>query len=101
MVLHKNVANAFSVEALACLQALIFVKDMGFRDVVKVYINEIIMMVLNFNLVSFQHADRDSNSVAHTIASMSFKLQNSLYWVEEVPLEAVEPLGFNFQMTRR
>lgn len=60
------------------------------KSAIGVYINETKNMALNFNFILFQHADRDANSVAHTIASMDFNLQNSFYWVEEVPPEAVE-----------
>lgn len=46
-------------------------------------------MALDFDSSSFQHADRGSNLVAHTIASMGFKLGNSQFWVEEVPSDAI------------
>ncbi|KAK5812683.1 hypothetical protein PVK06_028121 [Gossypium arboreum] len=59
------------------------------RSAIEVYVKEIRLMALNFDSISFQHADRGSNLVAHIIASMGFKIRNSQYWVEEVPLDVV------------
>ncbi|MBA0755075.1 hypothetical protein Gogos_021302 [Gossypium gossypioides] len=111
VVLYSHVADAFATEALACLHAITFARDKGFQKVVVegdsrtitikvqkvvldrsaigVYVKEIRMMALNFDSISFQHTDRESNLVAHTIASMGFKIGNSQYWVEEVPPDAV------------
>ncbi|MFQ6654830.1 hypothetical protein Gotur_025640 [Gossypium turneri] len=111
VVLYSHVADAFAAEALACLHAITFARDMGFRKVVVegdsrtiivklqkgvldrsaigVYVKEIRIMALNFDYISFQHADRESNLVAHTIARMGFKIGNSQCWVEEVPPDTV------------
>lgn len=110
-ILNSNVADAFSVEALACLQSLTFVKEMGFsqvvvegdsrmtimkarrgvtdRSVIGIFIEDIRTMAFNFIAIFFQHVDRDSNIVAHTIAKNGFKLGNSQFWVE-VPHKAAE-----------
>ncbi|MBA0749028.1 hypothetical protein Gogos_002994, partial [Gossypium gossypioides] len=111
-ILNSNVVDAFSVEALACLQVLTFAKDMGFshvvidgdfrmtimkarrgitdRSVIGIFTEDIRVMALHFIYVLFQHADRHSNTVAHTIAKNGFKLGNSHFWVEDVPHEAAE-----------
>ncbi|MBA0771737.1 hypothetical protein Gotri_007217 [Gossypium trilobum] len=64
-VFHRHVADAFAAEALACLNAITFARDMGFmKGVVEGDSRTII--------VKAQKRDRGSNLVAHTIASMGF-----------------------------
>ncbi|MBA0602998.1 hypothetical protein Gorai_003158, partial [Gossypium raimondii] len=38
------------------------------RSVIGIFIENIRVMTLNFIYVLFQHANRDSNTIAHTIA---------------------------------
>ncbi|MBA0840535.1 hypothetical protein Goarm_003113, partial [Gossypium armourianum] len=60
------------------------------KSVIGIFTEDIRVMSLNFISVLFQHADRDSNTVAHTIAKNGFKLGNSHFWVEDVPHEAAK-----------
>ncbi|MBA0688118.1 hypothetical protein Goari_005924 [Gossypium aridum] len=82
VVFHRHVADAFAAEALACLNAITFARDMGFMKVVVEGDSRTI-------IVKGQKRDRVSNLVTHTIASMGFKLGNSQFWVEEVPSDAI------------
>ncbi|MBA0639900.1 hypothetical protein Goklo_022898, partial [Gossypium klotzschianum] len=81
VVLYSHVADAFAAEALACLHAITFARDMRFRKVVVEGDSRTIVVKVQ--------RDRESNLVAHTIARMGFKIGNSQCWVEEVPPDTV------------
>ncbi|MFQ6625842.1 hypothetical protein Gotur_004697 [Gossypium turneri] len=89
-VKNDYISNSFSPGAIACIQALKFAEAMGFRQlevegdsqiiIVKinqgvvdrcnmvVYIEEIKAMATCFQRISFKHADKNANGVAHIIA---------------------------------
>lgn len=93
---NTNVACAFLAEALACLQVLIFVKEMGSsqvvvegdartvimkaskgvvdRSAIGIFMADIKLMAINFNSVLFQHVNQDANAIAHSIARKGFEL---------------------------
>ncbi|MBA0655304.1 hypothetical protein Goklo_007801, partial [Gossypium klotzschianum] len=80
VVFHRHVADAFAAEALACLNGIHESgSGRGFQNDNR----------KGADSSSFQHADRGFNLVAHTTASMGFKLGNSQFWVEEVPSDAI------------
>ncbi|MBA0816062.1 hypothetical protein Gohar_000764, partial [Gossypium harknessii] len=110
-VAQVNIPDAFSAEALACVQALKFAREMGFtmievegdsRTVISningakedkshnsAYISDARTQVNHFMKVLFLHANRDCNKVAHAIAEEGFALREDTYWVEEVPTVAL------------
>ncbi|MBA0879579.1 hypothetical protein Goshw_023267 [Gossypium schwendimanii] len=59
------------------------------RSVIGILIEDIRVMALNFIYVLFQHADRDSNTIAHTIAktlisSLKMYLIKLLRWLTKI-----------------
>ncbi|MBA0747631.1 hypothetical protein Gogos_004531 [Gossypium gossypioides] len=70
-ILNSNVADAFSVEALPCLQALTFVKEMGFSQVVV-------------------EGDSRMTIIKARRGVTDRTLGNSQFWVEEVPHKSAE-----------
>lgn len=111
-IINTSVASAFLAEVLACLQAMSFVKDMGFlkmvvegdsrtiimkatrgdvdRSVIGVLTEEIKLMAFSFNFILFQSINRISNSIAHAIARKGFEMGTKSFEVEEVPEGVVE-----------
>ncbi|KAL4308866.1 hypothetical protein GQ457_01G015730 [Hibiscus cannabinus] len=109
IVPHLHVADTFVAEALACLQAVTFAKELGFRRVVvegdsltvikKVrslsadgsLISPIIFdikdIVKGFDGIAFKFVHRSSNIVAHTLARVGRGHQVPSYWIEEAPPE--------------
>ncbi|KAK8497417.1 hypothetical protein V6N13_000207 [Hibiscus sabdariffa] len=104
---HRHVADTFVVEALACLQATIFAKDLGFAKVViegdsltvikKVcsstpdgsligpIIHDIREASKGFDSVIFGFVHRDANITAHTLAREGKEQRSSMFWIEEAP----------------
>ncbi|MBA0622272.1 hypothetical protein Godav_007830 [Gossypium davidsonii] len=68
VVVNNHAADAFLAEALACLQALDFSIEMGFRE----------------------HTNRESNAIAHKLAQIGFNFESPQFWVENVPGEATD-----------
>ncbi|MBA0579000.1 hypothetical protein Gorai_021269, partial [Gossypium raimondii] len=95
----------FAVEAIACVKALQFAKDMGFqrlvlegdsRMVIKwiisnsvdhssvtAYINDTRSLNSQFLVCKVKHTLRDGNWAAHQLAKEAFDREESLFWVEE------------------
>lgn len=95
------VSDAFAVEALACIQALQFGRDMGFqyiavegdsrtlilktnrknvdRSEIGTYIAEILCLNLSFISVSFNYAERATNCLAHSLAKLGFHNDEERY----------------------
>ncbi|KAL4369641.1 hypothetical protein GQ457_05G009690 [Hibiscus cannabinus] len=104
---HRHVADTFVAEALACLQATIFAKDLGFAKVViegdsltvikKVcsstpdgsligpIIHDIREASKGFESVIFGFVHRDANITAHTLAREGRGQRSSMFWIEEAP----------------
>lgn len=107
--------KSFSAEAIACIQALKFAEEMGFRQIevegdsrttimiinqgvvdrstMGVYIEDVKAMATRFQRISFKHVDRKANGVGHIIAQERFNLTENTFWVEEVPVAAVEAVN--------
>ncbi|KAL4354441.1 hypothetical protein GQ457_06G018800 [Hibiscus cannabinus] len=108
---HYHVADAFVAEALACLQAIVFAKDLGFRRIVveggsltvikKVncniadksiiapIIHDIKKAARNLESVSFCFARREANNAAHVLARDGRFDGAPMYWIEEAPVNVV------------
>ncbi|MBA0744821.1 hypothetical protein Gogos_007427, partial [Gossypium gossypioides] len=69
VVVNNHVADAFLAEALACLQALDFSIEMGFREV-----------VMEGDSRTIVHTDRESNAVAHKLAQIGFNFESPQFW---------------------
>ncbi|KAL4379005.1 hypothetical protein GQ457_02G014010 [Hibiscus cannabinus] len=104
---HRHVAYTFVALALACLQATIFAKDLGFAKVViegdsltvikKVcsstpdgsligpIIHDIREASKGFESVIFGFVHRDANITAHTLAREGRGQRSSMFWIEEAP----------------
>ncbi|MBA0699832.1 hypothetical protein Goari_001437 [Gossypium aridum] len=59
---------------------------------ISAFINDIQSLASSFIEIKFLHANRECNKVAHEIAKEGFKMENSTFWVEEVPVAAVVAL---------
>ncbi|XP_012477696.1 uncharacterized protein LOC105793320 [Gossypium raimondii] len=119
-VKNDYISYSFSAEAIACIQALKFAEEMGFRQIeaegdsrttimiinqgvvdrstMGVYIEEIKAMATSFQRISFKHVDRKANGVGHIIAQERFNLTENTFWVEEVPVAAVEAVNWDNQI---
>ncbi|KAK8675474.1 hypothetical protein V6N13_033540 [Hibiscus sabdariffa] len=105
---HMYVADAFVAEALSCLQAVIFAKELGFRRVViegdsqtvikkKVcssnadgslispIVQDIKEASKDFESVAYSFVRREANNAAHTLAREGRSLCSPTYWIEEAP----------------
>ncbi|KAK8657529.1 hypothetical protein V6N13_035760 [Hibiscus sabdariffa] len=111
IVPHHHVADAFVAEALACYQATTFAKELGFKRVVfegdsLTVVKKVCSSTLDGSLISpivfdiravarefdgigFQFVHRTGNNVAHAFARFGRGQQESSYWIEEAPPEAV------------
>ncbi|KAK9010599.1 hypothetical protein V6N11_043480 [Hibiscus sabdariffa] len=80
VVPHRNVADAFMAEALACLQAVLFAIELGgpivkdIRDAVKGLENAV-----------FKFVHREGNNVAHALAREGRGFRLPRFWIEEAP----------------
>ncbi|TYH58483.1 hypothetical protein ES332_D08G157000v1 [Gossypium tomentosum] len=114
-VKNDYISYSFSAEAIACTQALKFAEEMGFRQIevecdsrttimiinqgvvdrstMGVYIEDVKAMATRFQRISFKHVDRKANGVGHIIAQERFNLTENTFWVEEVPVAAVEAVN--------
>ncbi|MBA0633824.1 hypothetical protein Godav_025499 [Gossypium davidsonii] len=110
--------DSTTAEAKACLQAVIFGEEMGFRDlvvegdglivikklkldsadrsVVGNIINEIQRKIFSFVNLSFEYTSRKTNETTHALEARVYNLTSSSYWIEEVPTE-MEPTIVNDQ----
>ncbi|KAL4361744.1 hypothetical protein GQ457_04G011590 [Hibiscus cannabinus] len=106
----SNVVDVLVAESLACLQAVRYAKDLGFRGVIfegdsltvvrKInegmlersiiapIIYDIRVAAMDFESVSFTFAQRDANRAAHTLARDYRSHQTSYFWIEEAPTGA-------------
>ncbi|KAL4284821.1 hypothetical protein GQ457_16G011460 [Hibiscus cannabinus] len=106
----SNVMDVLVAESLACLQAVRYAKDLGFRRVIfegdsltvvrKInegmlerlviapIIYDIRVAAMDFESVSFTFARRDANRAAHTLARDYRSHQTSYFWIEEAPAGA-------------
>ncbi|KAK8623516.1 hypothetical protein V6N13_118399 [Hibiscus sabdariffa] len=104
---HSNVSDAFVAEALACLQAVHFAKDMGFlnvtiegdslsvckklnfssqdRSLITPIISDIKELAVGFWDISFAWVRREANRTAHSLAREYRAASAPYYWIEEVP----------------
>ncbi|KAL4379420.1 hypothetical protein GQ457_02G006440 [Hibiscus cannabinus] len=104
---HSNVSDAFVAEALACLQAVHFAKDMGFlnvtiegdslsvckklnsssqdRSLIAPIISDIKELAVGFWNISFACVRREANRTAHSLAREYRAASTPYYWIEEVP----------------
>ncbi|KAK8488766.1 hypothetical protein V6N11_004981 [Hibiscus sabdariffa] len=71
---HLYVADPFQAEALACLVAIGFARDLGFAKVAK-----------SFQHISFTFAFREANVAAHTLAHEGKAFSSPIYWIEDAP----------------
>ncbi|KAK5845007.1 hypothetical protein PVK06_001158 [Gossypium arboreum] len=107
-----------TAESKACLQAVIFAEEMGFRDmavegdtltvikklksdlvdrsVIGNIISEIQRKKLKFITLSLEYTLRKTNEAQHAFTSRGYNLDNPSCWVEEVPME-IEPIIANDQ----
>ncbi|KAK9030526.1 hypothetical protein V6N11_031951 [Hibiscus sabdariffa] len=106
----SNVADVLVAESLACLQAVRYAKDLGFRRVIfegdsltvvkKInegrlersvtapLIYDIRVAAKDFDSVSFTFARSDANRAAHTLARDYRSQQSPYFWIEEAPAGA-------------
>ncbi|KAK9024743.1 hypothetical protein V6N11_004899 [Hibiscus sabdariffa] len=104
---HSNVSDAFVAEALACLQAVHFAKDMGFlnvtiegdslsvckklnsgshdRSLIAPIISDIKELAVGFRDISFACVRREANKTAHSLAREYRSTSTPYCWIEEVP----------------
>ncbi|KAK8554031.1 hypothetical protein V6N13_072952 [Hibiscus sabdariffa] len=107
---HLHVADAFVAEALSCLQAVIFAKELGFtRLIIEGYSHIVIRKLCNssadvsvispivhdikeaareFESVTYCFVRREANNAAHTLAHEGRSLSSPRYWIEEAPPSA-------------
>ncbi|KAG8488848.1 hypothetical protein CXB51_016748 [Gossypium anomalum] len=90
----------FVVEAITCVKALQFVKDMGFKHLVlegdsqmvikwisnsvdyssvTAYINDTMSLISQFLVCKVKHTLRDGNRAAHQLAKEAFDREESLF----------------------
>ncbi|KAK8985052.1 hypothetical protein V6N11_082669 [Hibiscus sabdariffa] len=107
---HWYVVDAFMAEAFACLQAVIFANELGFRrvvfewdsltvirrvsastpdnSVISTVIHDIREAVKELESVAFNFVHREVNSAAHALAREGRGHMHPRYWIEEAPLGA-------------
>ncbi|MBA0613756.1 hypothetical protein Godav_014126, partial [Gossypium davidsonii] len=108
----KNIATPAMAEAWACLHAVKFGEDLGFRDncvkgdsliVIKGIndakddksrINNVLKAVQNkinnFTHIKFRFVPCLANNAAHTLAKAGWHHEQPEYWMEEAPASVVE-----------
>ncbi|KAK9035354.1 hypothetical protein V6N11_077396 [Hibiscus sabdariffa] len=104
---HSYVADQFQAEALVCLVAFRFARDLGFAKVlfegdsltiikkcsseandvslISPVIADIKEVAKSFQHVSFTFAYRKANAVAHTLAHEGNAFSSPTYWIEDAP----------------
>ncbi|KAK9039028.1 hypothetical protein V6N11_023867 [Hibiscus sabdariffa] len=107
VVPHKNVADAFMAEALACLQAVLFAIELCFRRVVfegeslavvrrvsalssdyfvtSPIVNDIRDAVKGLESAVFNFVHREGNNDAHVLAREGRGFRLPRFWIEEAP----------------
>ncbi|MBA0575134.1 hypothetical protein Golob_024452 [Gossypium lobatum] len=83
-VLNKFVSDPFTIEAIACLQALNLSREIGFSHVQMEGDSRIMIVKINQH-ISFHHVDRQANMVPHMIAKERILLPEDRFWMEELP----------------
>ncbi|KAK9007173.1 hypothetical protein V6N11_051005 [Hibiscus sabdariffa] len=105
-----NVADAFMAEALACLQAVIFANELGFRrvvfegdslavirrvsasfsdySVISPIVNDIREALKGLESVSFSFFHREGNKSSHSLARDGRGFSLPRFWIEEAALGA-------------
>ncbi|KAK8546682.1 hypothetical protein V6N12_027456 [Hibiscus sabdariffa] len=108
---HYHVVDAFVAEVLACLQAIVFAKELGFRrivvegdslsvikkvncniadkSIIALIIHDIKEVARNLESVSFCFARREANNAAHVLARDGRFNGAPMYWIEEAPVNVV------------
>ncbi|KAK8559023.1 hypothetical protein V6N13_098621 [Hibiscus sabdariffa] len=108
---HYHVADAFVAEALACLQAIVFAKDLRFqrivvegdslkiikkvncnildKSIIAPIIHDIKKAVRDLESVSFCFARREANNAVHVLAREGRFEGIPMYWIEEAPMNVV------------
>ncbi|MBA0853460.1 hypothetical protein Goshw_017917 [Gossypium schwendimanii] len=90
---NEHVLNSTMVEAQACLQAVIFTEELGFK---KVFVEGDALIVIKrvkvveedkSNIISLK-----ANEVAHALATEGRRYEIHKYWIEEA-LKKVEDLA--------
>ncbi|KAK8996593.1 hypothetical protein V6N11_081860 [Hibiscus sabdariffa] len=104
---HSHVADHFQAEALACLVAVTFAKDLDFTRVIiegdsLTIIKKRASEAIDVSLVSptvadikevakvfqdagFNFVHREANVAAHTLAQEGKMYNGPMYWIEEAP----------------
>ncbi|KAK8492111.1 hypothetical protein V6N12_018137 [Hibiscus sabdariffa] len=104
---YSHVADACIAEDLACKQAVLFARDLGFssvinegdsltvikklnassfdRSIISPIVYDIKDVARSFDSISFRFVRRDANNDAHVLAHECQSQQCPLYWIEEVP----------------
>lgn len=102
----QNINDPTTVEVFACLQAIFFTEEMGFRDVdiegdllvvtkklrstemdrsiICNIIQEIKERAQRFRSILFQYVPHSRNEVTHALADWGRDLEAPSYWMEEV-----------------
>ncbi|KAK9012697.1 hypothetical protein V6N11_040736 [Hibiscus sabdariffa] len=78
--LHPHVSDAFQAEALACLVAVNFTRDLGFTRVVIEGDSLTVFVSVNYGFVH-----REANGAAHVLAQEGKMYSSPMYWMEEAP----------------
>ncbi|KAL4386726.1 hypothetical protein GQ457_09G008720 [Hibiscus cannabinus] len=91
---HSHVAVPFQAEALACLVAVTFAKDLDFTRVIAIDVSLVIPVVADikevakvFQDVKFNFVHRETNVVAHTLAQERKLYNGPMYWKRKLPLD--------------
>ncbi|KAL4347479.1 hypothetical protein GQ457_17G008030 [Hibiscus cannabinus] len=104
---HSYVTDPFQAEALACLVAIGFTRDLGFAKVllegdsltiikncsseandislISPMIADIKEVAKSFQQISFTFAYREANVAAHTLAHEGKAFSSPIYWIEDAP----------------
>ncbi|KAK8999290.1 hypothetical protein V6N11_070466 [Hibiscus sabdariffa] len=104
---HLHVVDAFVAEALSCLQAAIFAKELGFTrliiegdshtvirklcnsaadiSVIPPIVHDIKEAARDFESVTYCFVHREANNAAHTLTRKGRSLSSTSYWIEEAP----------------
>ncbi|MBA0709018.1 hypothetical protein Golax_024091, partial [Gossypium laxum] len=86
---NEHVLNSTMVEAQACLQAVIFTEELGFK---KVFVEGDALIVIKRVKVVEEDKSNITNEVAHALATEGRRYEIPKYWIEEA-LKKVEDLA--------
>ncbi|XP_052485099.1 uncharacterized protein LOC128040401 [Gossypium raimondii] len=106
-IMHVNILSAFAAEVMACLQALNLGLHLGLREIkiegdshsvirklqaeeedrseIEAYIKDSKQLSLGFGSCAFRFIHRESNKVAHIIATEGIKKSETTYLMHMVP----------------